>query len=236
MYWHVLRILPLVLVLNSCTVAPPEEAPRQVPAAVTASFPRDLRGAQLYQIDAHASSVHILVYRGGTLARMGHNHVISTATFSGYIWRGSTPDRSGFDIVVPVHDLIVDDDAARKVEGPDFPLNLSEAAKQGTKTNMLSAALLDGAQFPAITIQSIAITGAVDAPQVKAVLQIKHQSRAVTLPVIVATRDEQLQVRGEFKLLQSDFGITPFSAAMGALVVLDSVTIRFDLRARRVDA
>jgi len=33
-----------------------------------------------YQVDGAASDVRMLVYRGGTMARLGHNHVLSSKT------------------------------------------------------------------------------------------------------------------------------------------------------------
>jgi hypothetical protein len=192
-----------------------------------------LQGAKLYRIDPAASSVHILVYRGGTLASMGHNHVISSKSLAGYAWQHDSRDRSGFDIVVPVNELIVDDDSARAMEGADFPLNVNDDAKRGTRDNMLSAALLDGAQFPFITIRSTGISGPVNTPQVVAEIQIRGQTQVLTVPVALEIRDDTLRAHGEFDISQSAFGITPFSVAMGALRVLDVVKIRFDLLASR---
>jgi hypothetical protein len=37
---------------------------------------------------------------------------------------------------------------------------------------------------------------------------------------------------GEFALRQSEFGLKPFSVAMGSLVVLDEMRIRFEVTAR----
>jgi hypothetical protein len=37
--------------------------------------------------------------------------------------------------------------------------------------------------------------------------------------------------RGEFRLRQSEFGITPFSVAGGAIQVADEVGISFEIRA-----
>jgi polyisoprenoid-binding protein YceI len=234
--WHLILVLLSAILLNSCAVSPPEQPEvTPAPAAAQASYPPDLQGAQLYRIDAAASSVHILAYRGGTMARMGHNHVISSTNFSGFIWRGSTLQGSGFNIVVPVNDLIVDDDEARKAEGAEFPLNIDDEARQGTRKNMLSEQVLDGAHFRSITIKSVAMTGTLDAPQVRAALQIKQQTREVTVPVTIEDGGTQLTVRGEFKFLQSDFGIVPFSVGMGTLYVVDSVTIRFDLVGRHAE-
>jgi hypothetical protein len=43
----------------------------------------------------------------------------------------------------------------------------------------------------------------------------------------------QLQASGEFDILQSDFGITPFSVALGALQVQDRLHVTYRVVARR---
>ena len=43
---------------------------------------------------------------------------------------------------------------------------------------------------------------------------------------------ERREAQGEFPLRQSELGLKPFSAAMGALVVLDEMHIRFEITAR----
>ena len=238
-HWYLAAVLSGAILVASCTTAPPAApvaAPVAPPVASTgeAAYPRDLQGAELYRIDPAASSVHILVYRGGTLANMGHNHVISSKSLAGYVWQHASLDRSGFDIVVPVDQLIVDDDTARAMEGADFPLNVDDNAKRGTRDNMLSAALLDSAQYAFITIKSIGMSGAMDAPLVTIVVQIRNSTQALSVPVTLAGNDKTLRAHGEFELRQSDFGITPFSVAMGALRVLDVVKVRFDLLASRI--
>lgn len=229
--------------LASCTLAPPPvnhagPAPTSGPVPTSTPTPEQAPAAAAqpatrFLIDPAASTVHILVYRGGTLARLGHNHVISSNQIHGEIWRGTTLRDSGFSLRVPVGDLIVDDEAARAAEGEDFPLNISEDARQGTTANMLRETLLDGAHYPEISLTSSSLGGSFDAPVVQVNLRIKDQTRLVTLPVTLTTTGDSLRARGRFDIRQSDFGITPLSVAMGALTVQDRITIKFDLLARR---
>lgn len=161
------------------------------------------------------------------MARLGHNHVVNSRTLRGSIWQGGSLDNSGFDITVPVNELVVDDNTARTAEGEDFPLNVSEDAKQSTKANMLRDTLLDGARYPEIRISSVRVHGDAIAPVVIAALRIRDQTRQVTVPVTLSTTDTGLQVSGAFEIKQSDFGITPLSIAMGALRVVDTLKIKF---------
>jgi hypothetical protein len=52
------------------------------------------------------------------------------------------------------------------------------------------------------------------------------------VPVHIDRQDGVLRARGEFPLKQSDLGLKPFSVAMGTLVVLDEMQIRFAITAR----
>jgi len=162
---------------------------------------------------------------------MGHNHVISSKTIAGYAWHHNAWERSGFDIVMPVNELIVDDDTARAMEGAEFPLNVNDEAKQGTRQNMLGTALLDAAQFPFISLKSVRISGAADAPQALVAIQIRDQTRELAIPLTLEVGANILRAHGMFEISQTAFGITPFSVAMGALQVVDVVKIRFDLLA-----
>lgn len=231
-HWN---LLPCLALLAACTGTPPTQPGTQgiatnSTAANAAQKPAPQ--ASRYTLDAAASSLHILVYRGGTLARLGHNHVISSRSLQGKLWRGASLEDSGFSITVPVNDLIVDDADARAAEGPDFPLNVGEEARQGTKVNMMRDTLLDGARYPDISIQSTSLQGAPDAPEVIAELRIKDRTRPIALPVKLLSTQEGLRVQGEFEIKQTDFGITPLSVAMGALLVQDTIKIKFELVAK----
>jgi hypothetical protein len=47
------------------------------------------------------------------------------------------------------------------------------------------------------------------------------------VPVHYESQDGQIVVSGEFPLKQSDLGLTPFSALLGALQVVDEMKVRF---------
>ena len=228
-----LLIVACLAALTACTLPRPAEPARVmsppvfVPSARPSSQP-----TTLYRIDSEVSKLHILVYRGGTMARLGHNHVISSRSVSGSIWRGAALENSGFSINIPVNALIVDDNAARTEEGEDFPLNVAEDAKQGTKANMLRDTLLDGAHHPDISIQSVSLQGNAGAPTVVANMRIKDQTRQISVPVTLRLAEGRLLVKGEFEIKQTDFGITPLSVALGALLVLDTIKIKFELIAQ----
>jgi hypothetical protein len=51
------------------------------------------------------------------------------------------------------------------------------------------------------------------------------------VPLSIDMQGTALVARGSFRILQSDFGITPFSVAGGAIQVADPVEVAFEIRA-----
>lgn len=190
-------------------------------------------GATVYAIDPDRSLVTLRVYRAGRLAKLGHNHVITSASEAGYVWTNGEPATSGFDIRMTVGDLVVDDPAARAAAGPDFPGELSDSAREGTRTNMLRAEVLDGERYPEIVVRADSLGGTWDQPTVVSSITVKGVTRLVDLPLAIVRTDDVIVARGAFRILQSDFGITPFSIGGGAIAVADAVEISFEIRAVR---
>jgi len=62
---------------------------------------------------------------------------------------------------------------------------------------------------------------------------LRGQTRRVDVPLSIAREPGKLSVRGGFRILQSDFGITPFSVAGGAIQVADGVDVEFTIVATR---
>jgi len=208
----------------------PQPAPAVTAGAAGSPIPS---GATVYTIDADRSIVTLRVYRAGRLAKLGHNHVITSANESGQAWTSGAPATSGFEVRVAVADMVVDDPAARAAAGPDFPGGLSEAARAGTRNNMLRAEVLDGERYPEIVVQAGSLGGSWEQPTVAARVTLRGQTRTVQVPLAIARMDEAIAARGSLRILQSDFGITPFSIGGGAIAIADAVDIAFEIHAVR---
>lgn len=231
----VLLLLCLGLVACPRPVRPPTpvpEIPPQSAPAQPAPTPGEA-GATIYQIDPQASVLHIFVYRGGTFARLGHNHVMTSRSVNGRVWMRSQLPASGFELSFPVADLIVDDPDARRAAGTDFPPDLPAADKEGTRKNMLRKEVLDAETYPNVTVKSASVEGSMQAPKITARITIKNASHDVVVPTKIVLNGDRLTASGEFDLLQTDFGMKPFSVALGALEVQDRLHVRFDLVAAK---
>jgi polyisoprenoid-binding protein YceI len=188
-------------------------------------------GTRTLQVDPERTVVTVIVRRAGPLARLGHDHVITSADEAGSVWLGSTPADSSFELSVPVERFDVDSPAARAAAGPEFAASVPDDARAGTRHNMLRAEVLDGAHFPAITLRSAAASGAWPQPIVRVAATLKGVERDYEIPVVVERDANGLVARGELRLNQTDFGITPFSVAGGAIQVADTLEIRFEIAA-----
>ena len=221
----------VLLGLAGCQTSPPPvkiPAPAQVGPEQTA-IPV---GAQDYKLVAEESLLQILVYRGGAMARLGHNHVIASHQLAGNVYLTADPTQTRFDISFPVDELTVDEPAMRESAGVDFPPGVPQSARDGTRVNMMSAALLDGANYPLVRLRATAVAASGDGYDVDVEITLKDQLFHARVPMQVKRRDDAITASGEFPLKQSELGLKPFSAAMGALLVIDEMRVRFEVTAR----
>ena len=227
-----------VLALSGMLVACPkpvrEPTPEKAPVPETPATPvPDISGATIYEVNPQASVVHILVYRGGTLSRLGHNHVMSVQGLRGRIWSHPTLAKSGMSLSFPVAQLLVDDPAARRAAGSDFPPEIPQSDRDGTRRNMLREETLDAEHYPEVTLTSVNISGTLPQPKVTLKMTIRNAQQDVVVVPVVKTEGARITVSGEFDILQTAFGIKPFSAALGALEVQDRLHVKFSVVAEK---
>ena len=208
--------------------------------AAPADFPRAFyrqaaaQGRPVYRVDASDSLVTIIVRRGGSLARLGHDHVVASHGVQGY----AAPRDGRADLYLPLAELVVDEPALRAEAGFDTQPSAADIA--GTRSNMLDK-VLEVERFPYALIR----VGRVDQPNGKpadarldVAITLHGRTRSFDVPVRmqIQTDGDALGVRGELAFAQSDFGIVPLSILGGAIQVQDGLLLRFDIRARRVAA
>ncbi|MBX5463655.1 MAG: YceI family protein [Steroidobacteraceae bacterium] len=183
-------------------------------------------------MDSTLSLLTVRVYRGGPLARAGHNHVIASHDLTGVVYVPDDVWRTTFDIRLPVEALTVDEDDLRAQEGPDFPVGVPENAREGTRRNMLGPDMLEAERYPGIGLQSEGFqrVGETLVAQVRVI--VRDRASSVLVPVSYDLRGDVLRVQGELPLKQTDLGLTPFTLFGGALRVQDEMKVRFRIVAR----
>lgn len=186
-------------------------------------------GAVAWRIDPDATVVTIVVRRAGPLARLGHDHVITSAAESGTVWLGATPAESSFELQLPVGQFDVDLPQARAAAGPGFATPVPEEARQATRRNLLRPEVLDGTAHPLIVLRSVTASGPWAQAVVVVAVRIREVERREQVLVTIERDAGRLLARGELRIRQSDYGITPFAVAGGAIQVADTLELRFEL-------
>ena len=189
-----------------------------------------------YEVIAGESDLRIQVFRSGSLARLGHNHVISTSALSGSVLVGDSGTGRSIDIRIPVDSLRVDDPAIRAEEGQAFSAEMSEEDIAGTRENMLGRKLLQADEFDEIRVFSDRISG--DLPQltIEAEITIRGSTHVVELPVTVETYEDRLVASGRSEISHAELGLSPFSAGFGTLRVGEEMVFKYRITARKADS
>jgi hypothetical protein len=213
--------------------APIRTAPPALPVGAPPDFPqayyRQLQSLErpVFRVDAARSQVVIEVRRGGSLARLGHDHVVASHEVLGFV----APDQGRADFYVALDALAVDEPDLRAQAGFTTQPDADDIA--GTRRNMHK--MLESERYPYVLLR---VSGAAAEGKSEPV-RLDVTLHGVTRPVEaiaswVGTREE-FSASGTFAIDQSAFGIAPFSVLGGALAVQDQVFVRFRIHARRND-
>jgi polyisoprenoid-binding protein YceI len=198
----------------------------KIASAPAADVPTSPPAAARYLLSASQTDIRLLVYRAGTLARLGHNHVVQATQARGEILLANDPHQSSFWVELPVSAFVVDTAAPRLDEGDAFHIQPDAAAITGTTLNMLGPLELDAEHYPLITIRSTALNGPLWGMDTTLRINLHGVERDMQVPVSVMLAGDQLIATAVFAIRQTDFGITPLSVFGGALSVEDTVRIR----------
>jgi len=214
-----------VVFLASCSSSSKQQvAPSSQPAeAITDT--KIITGKR-YRVITDSSELRIVTYPKG---RFGHAHVVGGEVLHGQLQLPDNHHDITFKIYLKVADFEVDAPSWRQDEKLDP--DLSEKARKGTRMNMLSDKVLNEALYPEIIIEAINASGPFWQPDIEADITLAGTSRRVVVPVAVHSSQDRLEITGQLQILQSDFGIEPFTALGGILGVADKVLIRFRIQA-----
>ena len=198
---------------------PTREAPAEFPRAYYEQAAA--QGKAVYRVDSAQSLVVIEVRRGGSLSRLGHDHVVAARNVAGFV----APEAGRADLYIALDDLTVDETGLRSAAG--FDTQPSESDIAGTRANMLDKVLETGKFSHAL----IRVNGG--SAKSSVTITLHGVTRTLEAPMQVDRNDNQIGATGLLTFNQSDFGITPFSILGGAIQVQDRLDLRFTVRARR---
>lgn len=174
------------------------------------------------------SRAYIFVGKSG----FGHEHAVAGKFRSGNVRLGA--DQDAGQLVFEMASFEADPDYARKFIGLEGTSDLETQRK--VTANMLGSDVLDVTQFPTaeFRIASARLLGSQSKRKLPVYeLMGDFTLHGVTKPLRVLTEVEQMQDRvrlmGSFVMLQSNFGMKPFSKGFGMVGVSDELRIYGDI-------
>ncbi len=227
----------LLCVLGAC-VQPPEAPPLVRPASMPNGFPLQRYqagygpGGRVFRVQPAESVVTVRAYRGGRLASLGHNHTVSSRGVNGFLfWADASTAASRGDLYLPVAGLVVDEPGDRAAAGSDFKSHIPQESVRRTRDNMLGERVLDAARHPFVVMHVATVTGTPPDVVVTLKLAIRGTTRSYRIPTRIEVLPEAITASGTLDFKQSDFGIRPFAALGGALLVEDALSVSYRIYA-----
>jgi polyisoprenoid-binding protein YceI len=178
------------------------------------------------QIDCQRTRIYVYVDKTG----LGHEHGIEGRIKTGTLQLGAANDAGTIEF--DMTSFVADTDRARKYVGLEG--STAESTRQQVEQNMLGKDVLNVAKHPTATWT---ISSAVQkkTKQGKPIVELKGEftlrgkTRALTVFAFPASKDGQWNLRGDFTIRQTDFGMKPYTAALGTVGVGDQLKIFGDL-------
>jgi polyisoprenoid-binding protein YceI len=190
--------------------------------------------AEPYRIDYERSSLVARVYRAGVGSALAHDHVVRATRWQGTLDVNEAPMALSADLRVDASALEVDEPSLRARHGLEG--NLTEEQRGEVRATMLGPGQLDAAAHPEIRFRAAEIDRADGGLRVAGDLTIHGVTQRTAFLMQVERSGEELRARGTLRFKQSDFGIEPYSAFLGAVRNRDEIDLAFDVVARPLRA
>ena len=168
-----------------------------------------------YNLGPSDGAVRVKTGRQGMASKVGHDLTLEAANWKATVTIDDDPARS--EVQATIEPRSLDVTAATGGAKP-----VSDKDKKDIKKNISGLLGNDSITFTSTSVEPSSDTGV----KVAGDLSIAGQSRPVSLD-LTATPDGRLT--GSMTVVQSQFGIKPYSAMMGALKVKDEVEINLDV-------
>lgn len=218
-------------ILSGCVSSPDttrqQTAPDNFPHETYTEAPL---GSSVYRVDSRASEVIVTVRRGGIMASLGHDHIIASEDLQGFILLNTDSQtnipRCRADFYAPLANLVVDNSARRAVANLLTSPSVKDIA--GTTANMHRS--IESVDFPFVQLHSSDCLAARSNAQSQVILSLHGVSQTRQLTINIAQEsDQRITFSGTFSILQSDFGIEPFSIMNGLIKVEDKLELSYKI-------
>jgi polyisoprenoid-binding protein YceI len=176
------------------------------------------------EVDRQTSRIYVKVVKSG---KLGHDHGVQ-----GQLESGSVDLRGSGTLRFAMQTFLVDSQEARRYVG--LQSNVSRGDQQKTNATMLGPEVLNVSQYPTSVYKIKSISpvdgqapGAPGRYRFEGELSLHGVGRAVPLVAQLEKTETSgvFRMRCQFSILQSEFGITPYSTLGGLVGVADRLEI-----------
>ena len=173
-----------------------------------------------WTLTAAEGELQILTGVAGPAAKMGHRLTITFASWRADVqWRGKQPVAVEF---------VVDVDSLQVVKGEGGVTPLTGPEKGVVRSNALKS--LNAKKYPQIRFSTEGITATDDGYRLDGTVEIHGTSRPQTVELAVEDSGGVWAMSASAPVVQTQFGVKPYSLFVGSLKVADEVTLRFTAR------
>jgi polyisoprenoid-binding protein YceI len=180
------------------------------------------------EIDLQISRVYIRVGKTG----FGHEHGVEGRLASGNIQLGAAQNAG--ELVFDMPTFTADTHDARTRVG--LTGETDSATQKKVNANMRGPDVLDVAKYRqavfrirSANLRSQSTPGEAPTYELDGQFTLHGVARPLRVAVVVTSAEGRTGLHGRFTIMQSDYGITPYSAALGAVGVTDKLDILGDL-------
>lgn len=172
--------------------------------------------ADTYEIGPETGRLLVRTFRQGVAARAGHDLLIEAAEWEGRVTIPADSDTQ------PTVSVSVDLGALNVLEGTGGVKPLSDSDKHQIQQNMRKILQVDRHPHTTFTSTSVEVHG--DSAVVEGDLALAGQTHPLRLQV---RQQDDVTIAGTASVVQSRWGIKPYSGFFGALKLRDAVDIEF---------
>lgn len=180
------------------------------------------------QVDLKKSRVYIFVDKTG----LGHQHGVEGKLSSGTIKLGAVEE--GGEFVFDMKSFDADTDAARRYLG--LSGSTDSSTRQQVNQNMRAASILSVDKYPTAKFAIKSATAMNKKSrnghplyEFAGEFTLRGRTQPLKFEAEAETKDNMAHIKGQFAILQTQYGITPFRKALGAVGVADRLVIHGDL-------
>ncbi len=173
-----------------------------------------------WTLTAAEGELQIFTGVAGPAAKMGHRLTIAMAS-----WRASVQWDGGEPVSA---ELIVDVDSLQVLKGEGGVTPLSGPEKGVVRSNALKA--LDAKKHPQIRFAADTVTKTDAGYRLDGTVEIHGTSQPQSVELAVEDAGAVWVISAEVPVVQTRFGVKPYSVLMGSVKVADEVTLRFTAR------